>query len=75
MSREIRTSSKHCTYPGKQVFSLSAVVDGAERMSWVVQVAVQVLVQSHQPFLLLLRLVWHGELRAGGKETENNNWN
>lgn len=45
------------THPCQQVFSFTAAVKGTERSGWMMQVAVEVLVQSHQPFLLFIRLV------------------
>lgn len=47
----------HGIYPGQQVFCFTAAVEEAQRSSRVVQVAVEVLVQLHQLFLLLIRLV------------------
>lgn len=41
-------------YPGQQVFGFTAAVEETERSSWVVQVAVEILVQLHQLFLLLI---------------------
>lgn len=61
-----RLISEHQAHPCQQVFSFTAVVDGAEWSGWVVQAAVKVLVQSHKPVLLFLRLVHKGKLRTGG---------
>lgn len=44
-------------YPCQQVFRFTTAVEGAQRSGWMVQAAVKVLVQTHQPFLLLVRLV------------------
>lgn len=60
--------SQYQTYPRQQVFSFTAAVEGAERSGWMVQVTVKVLVQSHQPFLLFIRLVHYRKLWTGGKE-------
>lgn len=41
---------------------MTAAVEDAERSDWVVQVAVELLVGSHQPFLLFIGLVQLREL-------------
>lgn len=58
------------TYPCQQVFICTAAVEGTERSGWVMQVAVKVLVQTHQPFLLLIRLIHHRKLWTGGQNGE-----
>lgn len=52
-------------HPCQQVFSFTAAVEEAERSGWVVQAAVKVLVQTHNPVLLFLRLVHSRKLWTG----------
>lgn len=60
----------HCqTYPCQEVFSFAAAVEGTERSGWVVQAAVKVLVQTHQPFQLFIGLIHHRKLWTGEQTT------